>query len=725
MGSETFLSNVTVLEIGERFAVGRCGALLAELGATVFVVEPDEAVAGRRHKWHDRSQATAGKISLSFNNGSLQDRELLSALMQRADVVITSSDTDGSMWEAMPGAISGYAVKCDITAFGSTGPLQGTPMTDALLQAYSGGMWVTGMSDGPPALSRCNYIDSLGATFAVSGILAALRVRRERGFAQNVEIALFDSATAVNTTFLSQYLAGGDPGRIGNRHVSMAPWNSYQTRDGWVVLCTGSNDQWRRVCEVIGQPALEADDRFDTPQKRVEKSRLVDNIVESWTRAHTTAECMARLGEQNLPCGPVYRKEDLFGDASLRAREMIVDAKDPCSSAIVHVAGSAFRGNRAKSASRRVIPAPGSGRTAAQACATAPRDAPPTHANPDGSILPLAGLRVIEIGTYTTAPLTARQLGAMGADVIKLEPPTGDPARRLPPLQSDHSVFFSLGNSDKRAVMLDLKTEQGLETFRELLKVADVFVENLRPGALKQLGLGPDALSELNPRLIYCSITGFGVSSPYASRTAMDTTVQAMSGIMDLTRMTEEAPPCKIGISVCDAMGGAFGLASILAALEFRDRHGKGQWIDLSMQDIAATLTEGSWNQPMPLAAIVQCSDRLIALDADLARVKSLIGDIRLMDGHADFSGPHQELFAIARTFGISGAAVQSISEAMNSEQAQARAFFASMSENNRTWTLLRSPLRLSRTPAKLRKAIGPAGSDTKETIEEWLATAT
>src|SRR5207244_127265 len=122
--------------------------------------------------------------------------------------------------------------------------------------------------------------------------------------------------------------------------------------------------------------------------------------------------------------------------------------------------------------------------------------------------------------------------------------------------------------------------------FRELLVSADVLVENLRPGSLAKLGFSAQEILNINPRLVYCPISGFGADSPYADRAAMDTTIQAMSGVMDLTR--SHGVPYKTGISSADLTGGQLGLVAILAALEYRDRVGRGQTIDLSMQDGAA-----------------------------------------------------------------------------------------------------------------------------------------
>jgi crotonobetainyl-CoA:carnitine CoA-transferase CaiB-like acyl-CoA transferase len=177
---------------------------------------------------------------------------------------------------------------------------------------------------------------------------------------------------------------------------------------------------------------------------------------------------------------------------------------------------------------------------------------------------------------------------------VRVEPPGGEPARSWVPGQDGRSYFFVLANSGKRAVALDLATTDGKQALAELLRGADVLIENLKPGALARLGFDGAALAALNPRLIYCAISGFGVDAAYPERPAFDAVVQAMSGLMDVTR--SGGTPYKAGISAADIGGGQFALLAVLAALVQRDRSGLGQAIDLSMQDGAAWATQTAWN---------------------------------------------------------------------------------------------------------------------------------
>ena len=197
----------------------------------------------------------------------------------------------------------------------------------------------------------------------------------------------------------------------------------------------------------------------------------------------------------------------------------------------------------------------------------------------------LEGIRVIDFTHMIAGPLSTMVLADLGADVIKIEPPEGETARHLgDPYWTDQTDYFIALNRNKRSVVLDLKSPSGIDAVRALIADADIVVENFRAGTADKLGLGYDALAELNPRLIYCSISGFGPDGPYADRPAVDPIVQALSGIMQLTG-TETSGPLKTGFPLGDYVTPLFGAIGMLAALIEREKTGKGQRIDVSMLD--------------------------------------------------------------------------------------------------------------------------------------------
>ncbi|MFM0158938.1 CoA transferase [Paraburkholderia sediminicola] len=197
----------------------------------------------------------------------------------------------------------------------------------------------------------------------------------------------------------------------------------------------------------------------------------------------------------------------------------------------------------------------------------------------------LDGIRVLDLTQMVAGPLCTLLLGDLGADVIKVEPPDGDASRQIGVnRECGESDYFLSLNRNKRSVVLDLKSAQGIETLKALASHSDIVVENFRPGTMEKLGIGYDVLSELNPGLIYCGMSGFGNDGPYRDRPALDPVIQAMSGVMQLTG-TAESGPLKAGVLISDFVPPLFGTIGVMAALYGRSSSGKGQRVDVSMLD--------------------------------------------------------------------------------------------------------------------------------------------
>jgi crotonobetainyl-CoA:carnitine CoA-transferase CaiB-like acyl-CoA transferase len=198
---------------------------------------------------------------------------------------------------------------------------------------------------------------------------------------------------------------------------------------------------------------------------------------------------------------------------------------------------------------------------------------------------PLTGLKVIDLSHVMAGPACAMLLADMGADVIKVEKlPGGEDARRMvPPTISGESAAFLIMNRNKRGIALNLKTDAGRKVLSRLLQDADVLIENYRRGTMEKMGFGYDALHALNPRLIYCSISGFGRTGPYADRGGFDLVTQGMSGLMSITGEGPGCPPVKLGAPVTDITAGILGCVGILAALHARASTGQGQMVDTSL----------------------------------------------------------------------------------------------------------------------------------------------
>ena len=197
----------------------------------------------------------------------------------------------------------------------------------------------------------------------------------------------------------------------------------------------------------------------------------------------------------------------------------------------------------------------------------------------------LLGVKVLDMSRVLAGPFCGMLLADMGADVIKLEVPgRGDDSREFPPFKEGQSLYFTNLNRGKRGVTLNLKDEEGKRVFLELVRKCDVLIENFSPGTMERLGLGYEELRKANPRLVYAAISGFGQTGPYRSRPGYDIIGQAMGGLLSVTGWPD-SPPTRSGTAIGDILSSLFCTIGILAALNIRERTGRGQLIDVSLVD--------------------------------------------------------------------------------------------------------------------------------------------
>jgi crotonobetainyl-CoA:carnitine CoA-transferase CaiB-like acyl-CoA transferase len=198
---------------------------------------------------------------------------------------------------------------------------------------------------------------------------------------------------------------------------------------------------------------------------------------------------------------------------------------------------------------------------------------------------PLEGLRIVDLTRVVAGPFCTMMLGDMGAEVLKIEEPRhGDDTRGWAPFIDGWGSFYLALNRSKKSVALDLKSEPGAEALRRLVATADVLIENFRPGCLKALGFGYENMAALNPRLIYCSIAGYGQTGPHADLPGYDAVIQGEAGIMDMTG-SAGAEPTRVGVAITDYLAGLYAVQGILLAVIDRQRTGLGQFIDIGLFD--------------------------------------------------------------------------------------------------------------------------------------------
>ncbi|MFG1225610.1 CoA transferase [Xanthobacter wiegelii] len=649
----TPFSDIVVVECGRRTAVRACGSLLAEMGAKVFTASgPGTGASFSRFKTELAPAALAEQAG-------------------RANVILHSSDRDDDIVFLAPRPDQ---IVCDIVVDADPAVHGRGMWNDPQLQAQIGLADLTGTADSDPTICDAPIVEAQTALFAASGILAAWRHRTSTGRGLSFRISLLDCGLNNLSTFLPLLYGAKMPRRSGNRHPMAVPWNSYRARDGWVLLCSATDEHWARLCEVMGREDLRSG-AFEKLADRVTACDAVDVAVEAWTGSLTVSECIARLGAAGLAAGPIATLEDLRDEPNLRHRRTV--SREPGTMPL-SFAKTAF--------SSGAVPV---GHPAGA----------PALSEAEAEALPLRGIRVIEIGQYTTAPLAAKHLALLGAEVIKIEPPSGEASRAWPPHQDGQGYFFTMNNTNKQSCMLDLRIESDQVLFRRLLETADVLIENLKPGSLARLGFGPDVLAALNPGLVYCAISGFGQSSAYPGRPAFDTVIQAMSGLMDLTKVN--GVPTKLGTSAADVTGGIAGLFCVLAGLEQRRRTGRGMAIDLAMQDVAVWLTQAVWNGSRPDPhVLVRCADGFVVADRSDPKIV----------GQATYS-TREDILALCATDGIEAAAVRTLAEIGADTKVVGRgAVMMFRGHDGREWPLFRPVLRFADIPPVSLMPIGALG---------------
>ncbi|MEM8551805.1 MAG: CaiB/BaiF CoA-transferase family protein [Pseudomonadota bacterium] len=381
---------------------------------------------------------------------------------------------------------------------------------------------------------------------------------------------------------------------------------------------------------------------------------------------------------------------------------------------------------------------------------------------------PIAGLKVLDLTHVMAGPTCTLLLADLGADVVKVErPPLGDDSRHMaPPYVGDQSAAYLMMNRNKRGIVLDLKTDGGREALRRLAATSDVVVENFRAGALDKLGLGYDALSAENPGLIWCAISGYGRSGPYAARGGFDLMAQAMSGIMSFTGEAAGRPPVKVGAPVADITAGVLAALGILAALNHRNATGQGQIVESSLFEAAVmhtfwqsamTFATGESPGPMgsahpldgPYQAFETANGWIVVGAANQANWLRLLKAIERPDLGEDprfGSNPDrmrnlstlvallEPVFAAkdSKTWletldaaGVPCAPVLSTAEMHRDPQAIARQMIASV-EHTALGSVktLGSPIKLSQTPVSLGNGAPLLGEHTREVLSELSYTA-
>ena len=577
-----------VVDLSSGLGGAYCSKLLGDLGARVILVEP--TAGSELRGWGAKDRAWGGPwahLSGGKESAAPADEEsargLLEGLCRAADVLIVD---DRSHWRSsLPRMLPERLIRIELSPWGSDGPYAGWRGSEIATWAMGGYMFFTGDPDGAPLMIPGGQSELHAGVHAAIGALTAVRERRRSGHGQTIEVSALESNLSAHAWLISSWIASGSA-------MNRVAHDFTKTRNGWALFMRAVPNP--NIFLLIDQPErMESVEINDIDDWRKQLGQLYQD-VEAWAQEYGSEEVATKAQELRIACTPVLDARGLSNNIQLATRGWWEYGNDPewddlrypgpgymMSATPAERRGEAPKlGEHTESVSREFVSTP------------APRP-PAAMATSD---LPLAGLKVVELTGNWAGPIVGRHLGDLGADVIKLEwaarpatralfmpGPTQDPQK----YPYDRAMYFNLLNRNKRDLVVDLSTEEGKQIFLELMREADVFVENNSARVMPNLGLDYQTVRQENPGLIYVSMSGFGATGPWRDWSAYGSNIEASSGLASVTGYHAEQVR-RTPLFYADPVSGNHATVAILAALEHRDSSGEGQYIDVALNEAGA-----------------------------------------------------------------------------------------------------------------------------------------
>lgn len=549
------LNGVEVLECSNRLSVSGCGFLLSQLGANVTVIHDPDAPPLSKIEERIRKH---GKTIINFPSSNHH------AFLKKYHVIISSlSDSDDEKCRLIQSYLPFRGepqVICSITDQGLGIENFCSPTNEVFIQALSGLMAVSGLPNDIPEFVNIPISEMCASVISCLSILTSIYSPSK----QVIDLSQLEIMADQLRTHIS-LLTDSHNGsfRLGCGHPLCSPWDAFQAKDGWVIICASSDSHWQSLLKLMNFENLLTDSRFLNVSLRRKHKKEVDDLVTSWTSKLEVNKIVKLLREIALPCGPALDPKevpfdlDLLNSGTIQFDDNLAFARMPI----------------------QIL----------QKGANTP---PPPTRSIRTSALPLDGVKVIEFSAYAAGPMAGYLLASLGADVIKIEAPNGEEGRKFKPQFGGVSGYFINYNAGKKSIAIDLLKEENKIKVYDLIKNADIVLHNMRPGAMDKLGFGIDQLLEICPSLIYCSISGYGLRGPKFA--ALDTVIQGHLGLTGL--FGNSTRPIRVGYSIADQLSGHLAAAGIVAALIHRRKFGNSQVVDIAMSDSIAWLTQLMWN---------------------------------------------------------------------------------------------------------------------------------
>jgi crotonobetainyl-CoA:carnitine CoA-transferase CaiB-like acyl-CoA transferase len=586
------LDGVRVLELSGGIASQYLGQLLADQGADVLTVEPPAGSA-----WRGRPQYRVwnrGKRSAIADVTTEQGHAFVLDLASRADVVITdhAPETAKQLCLAFDdlAANNPRLVHAWLPPYGAEGPLADIPPDDALAEALGGNLAGQTSSTGEPVLVTLPLASYMAAMLAASASCAALLVRDRDGTGQQVTVSWLAGSIQIHTAAL--VTAPGHRSLVGAAARAMVPQGSiagyklYRASDDWLFIPCGNNAFYNKLLVALDLAEVLGEERFAngpwglTPEDQKELRERIAPIIAAKPRDYW----LEHLDEHDVPAAPVMSREEFIVDPQVVHNGLRLELDDP-ELGPVAMANTPVEFRDTPGGGRG--PAPALGAQTDTALADWPsRPARPTAATTSARP-PLDGVRVVDISSYIAGSLCPMILADYGADVVKVESFEGDAFRAF-------GAGFLGWNRGKRGLAVNLKhQEQSQEIVYDLVRRADVVVENFRAGVSSRLGVDYETLRAINPHIIYCSIPGWGETGPYAGKPVFDPIFQARSGAQ--RAQGGDGDPIFLVAAITDYSAAHLTAYAATAGLYARERTDRGQKVTITLAGATMAIQSGEF----------------------------------------------------------------------------------------------------------------------------------
>ena len=597
-----------------------CSRALADLGADVIKVEPPEGDPARFAGPYPNDQPhieksgrflslNVNKRGITLDTDSSSGRDALLGLVREADVFVTDFRPpqlrERNLEFPSLAAVSSRLVMAAISPFGQTGPYRDFKGGE-LIAWHAGGLGyetpahaVTDPDSQPPLKLAGHQAMHLSGWAAATGVMLALADRDSTGKGQLVDVSSMEAIANIirGSLILHPY----DVSRVGRTRekagFSASPM--FQCKDGYVSISLSQERWWKTLIDAPGAPPeLKGPDYADAGARRLNATAL-EALITSWFMEYTREELYDIFIPLHLPCFPVNSMREVTGSPQYAAREYFATQDHPVAGAVTHP-GPVTRMAGVERQPR--LPAPTlQGNDAAGFNGVRQQAPDQSHqSDAEGDVspgrLPLEGVRVLDFGWFYAAPHTGAWLGAMGAEVIRVESAArieynreaaNARAEGLPGI--NRSSIWNGVNFSKLGVTLNLSTDEGKKLARQLAGKCDIVIENFSAGVMDRLGLGYGSLSEVNPGAILLSCSTLGAFGPESKVSGLGPNIQVYAGLPHLSGY-EDGPPALGGGSWPDFVVGIIGTFATLVALRDRKRTGRGQHIDLAMAEVITSM---------------------------------------------------------------------------------------------------------------------------------------